>query len=30
MSLEELALPFSKHLCEHFKNTPKQGTSPKS
>lgn len=30
ISLEELALPFSKHLCEHLKNAPKQGTSSKS
>ena len=30
ISLEELALPFSKHLCEHLKNAPKQGTSARS
>lgn len=30
ISLEELALPFSKHLCEHLKKAPKQGTSARS
>lgn len=30
LTLEELALPFSKHLCEHLKNAPKQSTSARS
>ena len=30
ISLEVLALPFCKHLCEHLKKAPKQGTSSRS
>lgn len=30
ITLEELAKPFSKHLCEHLKNAPKQATSKSS
>ena len=28
--LDELALPYASHLCEHLKNHPKQGTSDQS
>lgn len=30
ISLDELAIPYSKHLCEHLRNTPKQITSRSS
>lgn len=30
VTLEELAVPYSKHLCEHLLHTPKQVTSSKS
>ena len=30
IKLEELAAPFSKHLCEHLKHNDKQATSPSS
>ena len=30
LSLEDLAVPFSRHLCEHLKEAPKQATSPSS
>jgi 5-methylcytosine-specific restriction endonuclease McrA len=30
VSLEELADPFSRHLVEHLREAPKQGTSPRS
>lgn len=30
VSLEELAVPFSAHLCEHLKDAPKQATSASS
>ena len=30
ISLEELAYPFSKHICEHLKKSPKQATSQNS
>ena len=28
--LDELAIPYASHLCEHLKNHPKQGTSEQS
>ena len=30
ISLEELAKPFSKHICKHLMNAPKQSTSQNS
>jgi hypothetical protein len=30
ITLEDLALPYSQHLCEHLKSHPKQGTSENS
>jgi len=30
VSLEQLAAPFSRHLCEHLRHSPKQITSPSS
>ena len=30
VTLEELAIPYSNHLCEHLKNAPKQVTNPSS
>ena len=30
ITLDELAAPFSKHVCLHIKNAPKQATSPSS
>lgn len=30
VTLEKLATPFSKHICEHLKHSPKQATSPSS
>ena len=30
ITLDELAVPFSKHICEHLKNAPKQATSQSS
>ena len=30
VSMEELAAPFSRHLCEHLEHAPKQATSPRS
>lgn len=29
VTLQKLATPFSKHICEHLKHSPKQATSPK-
>ena len=30
VTLEELASPFAKHICEHLRHSPKQATSPSS
>ena len=30
VTLEELAVPFSRHLCDHLRTAPKQATSTKS
>ena len=30
ITLDELAVPFSKYLCQHIENSPKQATSQKS
>lgn len=30
VTLQDLALPYSLHICEHLKNSPKQATSPTS
>lgn len=30
VSLEDLAIPYSKHICEHLKNAPRQATNPTS
>lgn len=30
VNVKELAIPFSRHLCEHLKHSPKQCTSPKN